>query len=71
MALPEHARNLISQAIAHTAFSISCRIPEGGLIRMTEQIERELENAGYVVMTREQLREDYDQADEAEYEDGQ
>jgi hypothetical protein len=71
MGLPEEARRLISQSIVHTAFSISCSVPEGGIIRMTEQIERALEEAGYVLMTREQLGKGYDQFDEADYVDWQ
>ncbi len=55
MSMPDEAKSLIAQAISHIAFSIHCNVPEGGLIRMTEQIERELEAAGYVVVHGSQL----------------
>jgi len=72
MPLPADARAIISQAIAHTAFSINCSVPEGGVIRMTEAIERELDAAGFVVLTRDELAEQVEEGpEEANYEEGQ
>lgn len=72
MPFPEEAKGLIAQAIAQTAFSIHCEIPHGGLARMTDQIERELGAAGFVVMSRENLDDRIEEGSyEDNYEDGQ
>jgi phytoene dehydrogenase-like protein len=70
--LPEEARKLIAQSIAHTAVATGCTIPEGGSEKLTDQIERELEAAGFVVLSRENLDDRIEEGSyEANYEDGQ
>jgi hypothetical protein len=55
MALSENARQVIAQTIARTAFAIPVDLPEGSVATMTAAIERELEEAGLVVVRRDDL----------------
>jgi hypothetical protein len=55
MALSENAKQVIAQTIARSAFAIPVDFPEGGIVSMTNAIERELEEAGLVVVRRDDL----------------
>jgi len=55
MALSENAKQVIAQTIARTAFALPVDFPEGGVAKMTDAIERELDEAGLIVIRREEL----------------
>jgi hypothetical protein len=55
MALSENARQVIAQTITRSAFAIPVNFPEGGIASMTAAIERGLEEAGLVVVRRDDL----------------
>lgn len=56
MALSENARQVIAQTIARTAYAIPVSFPEGGIDTVMAALERELEEAGLVVVRRDDLK---------------
>jgi hypothetical protein len=71
MTLPTPAKDIIAQAIYRNSVMASLYVKKEQLALMVAAIEYGLDAAGYVLLTRKELGEDYDQADEADYEDGQ
>ena len=71
MPIPKEAQDIIAQAIYRNSVMASLFLKKDQLALIVSAIEHDLENAGYVVMTRDALRDEYDEADEADFEDGQ
>lgn len=71
MPLPLEAQEIIAKAIYRNSVMASLFIKKEQLTLIVADIEHDLESAGYVVMTRDELRDEYDEADESDFEDGQ
>jgi hypothetical protein len=50
MPLPQQAEKMIRLAISETAHSFECEIPDDAITEMVEAIERNLQEAGLVVV---------------------
>ncbi len=72
MPFPAEARDVIAQAIDHSAVAYAlARHPEH-LRQVVDSIEQGLDAAGYVLLTRESLDDQIEEGnEEANYEDGQ
>jgi hypothetical protein len=55
MPISENAKQIIAQTIARTAFALPVSFPEGGVTKMVDAIEQELDEAGLVVLRRDDL----------------